>query len=201
MTDHPPQPDCFLFGRVAQIRALRYADLSELAAWPPHTDPLLRAYNLHLSTPADWRHWLKERQKDRWPYAIRNRDGLLVGHLSLRQMDPPRSSRLGVVLGAPHIGRGYGTDAMRIFLDYYFGELGFGMMRLDVSGANIRARLLYRRLGFNELGSFWQPALDAEDWGSVKDEERLQHFRQGQVRMYEMSLRAPVWRRVRSALA
>ena len=196
----PPQPDCFLFGRHVQIRPLRVADLPEMAAWEPHTDPLLRMYNLQFDSAANWRRWLARRSEQRWLYGIRSLEGVLIGHLSLRQLDPPRSARLGITLAAGHLGRGYGTDAVRIFLDYYFGGLGFEVMRLDVSGANIRARRLYRRLGFRQLGSFWQVASRAEDWSSVEDRQRLRHYRQGQVRYFEMRLRASGWQRIRGSL-
>jgi RimJ/RimL family protein N-acetyltransferase len=195
-----PQPECSLVGGLAQIRPLRFADLPEMAAWEPHPNPLLRAYNLHFDSPASWRHWLQKRLQHRWAYAIRSLEGDLVGHMSLRQIDHPRSARLGITIAADYVGRGYGRDAMCTFLDYFFGELGFEEMRLDVSGANLPARRLYQKLGFKQQYGFWLAASPAEERMSVRDKQMRRHFRQGKERYYEMHLRARNWRRVPASL-
>lgn len=195
------QPDCLLVGRKVQIRPLRFADLPELASWEPHTDPILQSYNLHIESMASWRRWLQGRLQSRWAYAIRNVEGELVGHMSLRQIDHPRSARLGITIAAAFTGRGHGLDTLRVFLDYYFGDLGFREMRLDVSGANLRARRLYRKLGFRQLHSFWLTA-SYEDEGILAQRAWMRsHIRQGKERYFEMSLTVNQWWDVRASLA
>jgi len=194
----PLQPDCFLEGERVQIRPLRLADLPEMAAWEPHTAPLLRDYNLSISSPAGWRNWLQKRRRHRWLYAIRNQEGVLVGRLSLRHIDSPRSARLGITVAASYVNHGYGRAAMRAFLDYYFERLGFEEMRLDVSAVNLRARRLYQELGFRTLNSFWRTAPMDGDWAREKRYRR--HFRRGKMRFYEMRLSAREWWRVRASL-
>jgi len=187
----PPQPDCSIEGARVVIRPLQFRDLPEVAAWEPHSDPLLAPYNLCIDSAAGWRRWLQRRRQDRWPYAIQSRDRVLVGHLSLRQIDHPRSARLAVTLAARYVNQGYGQDAMRAFLDYYFRGLGFEEMRLDVCGANPRARRLYQKLGFKQLNSFWMDASQVQD--SDLPEEYRCHWRRGKMRHFEMRLKGARW--------
>jgi diamine N-acetyltransferase len=193
--DIPRQPDCILRGDLVEIRPLRTQDLAELSAWEPHQDPLLRDYNVSYETVTEWHSWLRHRLRHRWAYAIRNRDRLLVGHLSLRQLNVPHSSRLGLSIAAQHVDRGYGQDTMEVFLSYYFDVLNFEEMRLDVSGANPRARHVYEKLGFGVMGTFWREA----PWGAKPTRETRRHFRWGRIRHFEMRLAATDWRRIRAA--
>lgn len=196
----PPQPNCSLDGKRIRIRPLRFADLPEIAAWEPFTDPLLHSYNLWFDSPAVWRRWLQGRLQHRWVYAIRNQAQILIGHMSLRHVDHPNTSRLGITIGASFMGNGYGVDTMQTFLDYYFGDLGFWEMRLDVSGANFNARRLYKRVGFGKLYEFWLSASVMGKWNEVRDKDRLRHFHRGKERFYEMRLTAKEWWRVRASL-
>jgi RimJ/RimL family protein N-acetyltransferase len=195
-----PQPDCSLSGRFVRIDRLRFADLPEMAAWQPHTNPLLQSHNVRCDSPTSWRNWLRRRLQTRWVYAIRNVERELVGHLSLRQINYPHSARLGITIAAERVGRGYGQDAMCLFLDYYFGQLGFEEMRLDVSGANLRARHLYQKLGFRQVYTFWLSASPGAVERLGGQEGTAQHFRKGKERYYEMRLRASQWWPVRASL-
>jgi RimJ/RimL family protein N-acetyltransferase len=89
---------------------------------------------------------------------------------------------------------------MNTFLDHYFGELEFEEMRLDVSGANLPARHLYRKLGFQQLYSFWLAAPYSGKWKSTQEKRIRRHFHAGKERFFEMRLRANDWRRLRASL-
>jgi RimJ/RimL family protein N-acetyltransferase len=187
----PPQPDCILRGALVEIAPLRPADLVEMRAWEPHQDPLLRDYNVSYETDGEWHSWLRNRLRHRWAYAIRIHEGALVGHLSLRQLELPHSSRLGLSIAAAHVNLGYGQDALHVFLDYYFDVLGFDQIRLDVSGANPRARHVYQKLGFQEVAAFWREA----PWGAKPTPATRRFFRWGRIRHFEMRLKSIQWRR------
>jgi diamine N-acetyltransferase len=188
----PEQPDCTICGARIAIRPLRVTDLAEMSAWEPHPDPLLEDYNIAHETAAEWYSWLRHRLQHRWAYAIRNDADVLIGHLSLRHLDFPHSSRLGFSIAAQYVERGYGQDAMRAFLGYYFDALRFEEMRLDVSGANPRARHLYQKLGFQDVGTFWREA----PWRAQPTAETRRHFRWGRIRFFEMRLTAKDWVRM-----
>lgn len=185
----PRQPDCRLEGDLVTIEPLRTGDLAEMLAWERFDDPLLDDYNVPFETLASGERWLRRRLTERWAYGIRNGQQKLVGHLSLRQLDLPWTSRLGITLAPPHVGQGYGRDSLDVFIDYYFRELQVAEMRLDVSALNPRAVRLYRTLGFVTEGSFWRQA----PWGLDRQQADPQHLRRGKIRFYEMRLLAREW--------
>ena len=50
---------------------------------------------------------------------------MLVGHIGLRGASPKdRCTTVGIALGREHIGRGYGSDAMRVMVGYAFRDVG-----------------------------------------------------------------------------
>jgi RimJ/RimL family protein N-acetyltransferase len=118
----------------------------------------------------------------------------------LRQIDYPRSARLGITIAAAFTRRGYGQNALCVFLDHYFGDLGFEEMKLDVSGANLPARYLYQKLGFERLYSFWLSASYSQDEMLLQGEWVRRHLRNGKEQYFEMRLRANGWWRVRDSL-
>ena len=128
--------------------------------------------------------------------------GVLVGKISLREIDwYARSAVLGVSFRPDRLGQGLGTDAMRIFLSYYFGPLGMEALFLDVAAHNVRARRCYERCGFRLLGEHWGEA--APDLAGVfRDPERAEvrpYFRweHGLIRplLYDMVIRRTEYER------
>lgn len=57
--------------------------------------------------------------------------GALLGHLALFDVRPrTRSATFAIGLGAEHLGRGYGTDATRVAIDYGFREMNLHRIQL-----------------------------------------------------------------------
>jgi diamine N-acetyltransferase len=64
-----------------------------------------------------------------------------------------RTAEFGIGLGEPDSrGKGYGTEAARLVLDYAFTLLGLHNVWLRVFAYNERAIRSYRRAGFGEIG-------------------------------------------------
>ena len=126
--------------------------------WPPYNDPLDPLWN--LPRPYTGRdHWYSsfDAPSTRRTWAVDDRAGRLVGRISLREIDTRHGrARLGITFGAPYVGRGLGSEALAIFLDYYFDELGFQTMVLDVAAPNQRAVRCYEHLGFRYVGGDWR---------------------------------------------
>ena len=78
-----------------------------------------------------------------------------------------RMSTLGIVLDPNQINKGYGTEILKVFLDYYFNEMKMLKMELEVSSFNKRAYNVYKKLGFIEEGyyldEFCNPYIDKKD--------------------------------------
>lgn len=88
-------------------------------------------------------------------FAVYERDSLRpVGETNLRDIDHYEgTAEFGVLIGAKECwGRGYGTEATRLTLDYGFSVLGLHNIWLDVVAYNERGIRAYRRAGFREIG-------------------------------------------------
>lgn len=188
------------------LRPWQHHDDLEVDAWPPYHDPLEPIWNL----PRQGGSWGSgfEFSAARRTWAVDDRNGRLVGRISLREVDQRQgTARLGVTFGAPYVSRGLGSEALAIFLEYYFGELGFERMVLDVAGANLRAVRCYERLGFRAVGNDWRCVgssfdrrlLDEPGYSHIR-----QYFRQGprcfDVQFFEMQLLKQDWMLRRSTL-
>ena len=81
-------------------------------------------------------------------------NGQYVGNVGVENVDPiHRTCELGLVIGQrENWGRGYGEDAIVTCLGFAFDTLGLHRVELKCHEDNLRAAMLYRRVGFVEIG-------------------------------------------------
>lgn len=77
-----------------------------------------------------------------------------LGNAALQDLDlRSRSAELGLFIGDPACrGRGYGTEATRLLLDFGFRVLGLRNVMLRVYEYNLAGRRCFERAGFREFG-------------------------------------------------
>lgn len=194
-----------LLGQRITIRTMKPEDLDAMIEWRPFADPLYRPFDFPRQSRADHRRWFEWRRRDpsRRLYTIVNEDRQVIGSLTLRDVDRQRSARLGITIGADFVSQGYGTEAMYLFLDHYFGEMGFATMVLDVAATNLRAVRTYRAIGFRETGHHYRPA-GHPSYRILQAESRYRHLRPffqrtgtaTQVLFYDMSMTREEWRAI-----
>lgn len=86
--------------------------------------------------------------------VVRQGDNALVGGVVLDQTDGRlRSADFHIFIDAAYTGRGYGTEATRLMLDYGFGILNLHRIELLVFRFNTRAIHVYEKLGFVQEGT------------------------------------------------
>ena len=146
------------YGQKTRIRPFFRSDVDRWLEWPDHPDPLFAAYNPRRMPPwlrDVWYRDLVERQRQQ-PYAVDDLDGLMIGRIFLRHVRPTEgASILGIDLRPDRLGCGFGSDALRAFLRYYFSILGFRKVFLTVASYNLRAKRTYQRCGFQVIGYHW----------------------------------------------
>jgi RimJ/RimL family protein N-acetyltransferase len=192
-----------LRGLRVTIRPMRQPDLDAMVRWRPFADPLYQPFDFPRRSKAEHVRWFEWRSRDesRRLYTIENEEQQVIGSLTLREIDGQRSARLGITMGADFVSQGYGTEALRLFLDYFFETLGFEQMVLDVAATNLRAVRAYRSLGFRQVGHHYRP-IDHPSYHILREEPRYRHLhpyfrRQGpqhQVLFYDMVLTRQEWR-------
>ncbi len=160
-----------LRGEKVIIRPMVEEDVEKMQAWRPFTDPLYSLWNRPSHSSDNYIRF--QAQVDdpsrRW-YAVEDLSGRLVGRLSLRRISRRKSAHLGITLGADYVGQGYGTDAIRTFLVYYFRELSFEALYLDVAAPNRRAIRCYEKCGFKHISSHYRGVGSDGRLAFLKDE-------------------------------
>ncbi|MDK8182614.1 GNAT family protein [Paenibacillus sp. UMB4589-SE434] len=78
----------------------------------------------------------------------------LIGDIALQDIDSiNRNANLRIAIDAPsHQGKGYGSEAIRLMLEYGFGILNLHRIELNVFTYNDRAMHVYKKLGFKQEG-------------------------------------------------
>lgn len=92
---------------------------------------------------------------DRADYAITNKEtGVYVGEVVINEIDwVNKKCGFRIALSsAAHFGKGYGTEATRLILDYAFRNLNLHRIELEVYDFNPRAQHVYEKVGFVKEG-------------------------------------------------
>jgi len=181
---------------------MRRCDVDAMADWRPLADPLYQPFDFPRRSKVEHGRWFNWRSKepDRRLYSVLDEKMQVIGSLTLREIDSKRSSRLGITVGADYVSQGYGTEALGLFLDHYFGKMGFARLVLDVAATNLRAVRCYQRLGFRHSDKHYRPA-SHPSYRILRQEPRYQHLRQYfvrkgtfyQVLFYDLAMTREQW--------
>jgi diamine N-acetyltransferase len=172
-------------GARTRIRHFTRRDVDRWLAWPAHEDPLYSPYNPLRMSGSLRQAWYEDlvRRQAQLPFAIDTLDGKMIGRIFLRFVHRIHgASVLGIDFDPRYVGQGYGTDALRAFMKYYFGSLGFRRLVLSVAAYNGRARRSYERCGFRYVGSHWERIkCEADVFGDERYRELRPLFRRGKA--------------------
>ena len=163
--------DSILVGDRVRLRGVREDDLATLAKW--EMDPgRMATLSSRVAPPSE--ATAKERiakwsanEKDDLGFAIETLEDppVLVGLIRLWGARPKdRCATLGIALGREHIGRGYGSDAVRVMVGYAFRELGLHRLQLGVAPFNQAGIRAYQKAGFVEEGRRREAVLHDGRW-------------------------------------
>ena len=85
---------------------------------------------------------------------VLNDNDTLIGNISLFDIDNvSRKATLGIFIGEKeHRGKGYGSEAIRLILDYGFKILNLHNIMLQVNSNNAQGIACYKKAGFREFG-------------------------------------------------
>jgi RimJ/RimL family protein N-acetyltransferase len=163
--------DAILAGERVRLRGVREDDLPALAKW--EMDPGRMATLSNWVVPPS-EAAAKERiakwsanQQDDVSFAIETLGDppVLAGNIGLWGARPKdRCATLGIALGREHIGRGYGTDAVRVIVGYGFREMGLHRIQLTVAPFNPAGIRAYEKAGFAEEGRLRESVLHDGRW-------------------------------------
>lgn len=87
------------------------------------------------------------------------RDGVMIGTIELLNIDPElKKATVGRFLLNPDFtGKGYGTEALKRFVDKVFRKTELTVLRLCVFDFNKSAYRCYEKVGFQKVGQEIRP--------------------------------------------
>lgn len=100
-------------------------------------------------------NWLYESPQNMYRFAIVLLDNdTLIGSVSLHNIDHlNRNAYIGIFIGGEEQrGKGYGSETIRLVLDYGFKTLNLHSINLTVHADNFSAISCYQKVGFHEVG-------------------------------------------------
>lgn len=145
-------------GRVV-LRPLHAADVRQVREWLRDLDLVRHAFGLNADASGLERvaeDYCREiRFGRRNVLAIDSVIGEFIGFVrfSLRSGNLGLTARVGILLGPRRLwGRGIGTEAMRLLLDYLFEVRRVESVELDTAVFNERAQCCFEKVGFERRG-------------------------------------------------
>lgn len=101
------------------------------------------------------REWLKNKKEQNKIFAIiKQENNQLIGNCGIHHIDfINRTATLGIFIGEKeNWSKGYGTEAIKMLLDFGFNYLNLNSIDLEVMEFNPRAIACYKKCGFKEIG-------------------------------------------------
>ncbi|MEW6244645.1 MAG: GNAT family N-acetyltransferase [Bacillota bacterium] len=99
-------------------------------------------------------------------YAIESLDGQLIGYIGLEHISwRQKTAELRVCIGKSEFrGKGYGSDAIRTFLNHTFKNSELDQIYLRVYTENVRAIKCYLKCGFRKEAVLYAGKRRSEDF-------------------------------------
>jgi RimJ/RimL family protein N-acetyltransferase len=148
--------ESILTAKKVRLRPVSESDLVHFQRWLAD-DELRRWLGSVEEQPSvaeefDW-YVSKRQDPDTILWSIEAADGALLGNVELRLSPLNRRADVGIgIFDRQRWGEGYGTEAMRLVLDYAFGELELNRVELTADEENTRAIRSYEKCGFVREG-------------------------------------------------
>lgn len=146
-----------LIGDLVYLSPLNIEDASKYVEWLCDEDvaKYLSNYTNNINLLGEV-EWVKNSSAKNEPnFAIVNKaNDNLIGNIGLMNIDNVnRVAELGVFIGDKNFhGKGYGSDAIKLLLNYGFNYLNLNNITLRVLSFNERAIKAYKKCGFKEYG-------------------------------------------------
>ncbi len=88
-----------------------------------------------------------------------------VGTVDLFDFDPVHQrAGVGILVREPYRSKGYGAEAMKLFIRYAFGVLHLHQLYCNISPGNQASIKLFENLGFTRCGAKKDWMFDGKEW-------------------------------------
>lgn len=150
-----------LKGEKVRLTAINENDAATIAKWYSDAD-FLRYFDKVPAYPKSeqaLREWIRKVQSSDncFSFAIRPKDrDEIIGYIELSDIQWWNGvGTLGIGIGtSDQRGNGYGSEALKLVLDFAFNEINLHRVQLNTFSYNKSAILLYEKIGFKREGVY-----------------------------------------------
>lgn len=147
----------FLIGKRVYLRAIEKEDLIHVRKWS--NDPEIRRLTGEVTSMSqvDADKFLERAYSDNtreWFVIVIKENDRVIGEAGLlRMFHAWRTTDISIIIGEKDVwGKGYGTEAILLLIDYAFRRLNFHRVAIGVVGFNEKAIRFWEKIGFKKEG-------------------------------------------------
>lgn len=147
-----------IYGDKVMLREYRESDYDNIRKWVnnPEIVQYLSDIFLYPQSEKQTRDFLNNAMKEDWKgFIIADvKSGDYLGQIDFANLDKKNGvGELGIVIGnEENHNKGYGTEALELFLDFSFNQLRLHRVELVCWEHNVKAQRVYEKLGFIKEG-------------------------------------------------
>jgi RimJ/RimL family protein N-acetyltransferase len=104
---------------------------------------------------------------ERTRFVIERKDGIKVGIIANYLVLPSKRMEIGYDLIPSERGKGYGTEAVQIIVDYLFLTKNIVRIQAVTNVDNIRSRRVLEKAGFVKEGTLRRVSHIGQEWGDA----------------------------------
>lgn len=146
-----------IWGERIRLKRLDLDDIKKMMNWGTNEDILFADYNFPQLSESEQKMWYgRKNQHGRKCYSIFNKENRLIGYIALRKLNYlDKSGEIGIVIDPKYHNMNYGTEAITLFLKWFFEEFKFHKLNLIVAAYNKRAIRCYEKIGFSPKKTYY----------------------------------------------
>lgn len=141
------------------LRPMLLEDVKQMSYWRLHEDPWFYHYNFDCETESERRIWLKSKRvfltRDIFGLFLEER---LIGFITIKNYNwLTRTAEMGISMDLNYVNKGYGSEGLKLYLDYVFRHTFFKRIVLRTVAFNKRAIKAYEKVGFKKTKKTYIP--------------------------------------------
>jgi RimJ/RimL family protein N-acetyltransferase len=148
-------------GTLVDLRCAEQSDLPMLAEWTGDIEVNGEFENFSQTSLTDIEQEFEADPDERW-FIIQEKDGTPVGYVAHGKVGS--SCWVGCILVPAARGRGYGTEAIRLLVDYLFLHKDLERIQAETHPANVASRRLLEKAGFTFEGVLRHSYFSRGEW-------------------------------------
>lgn len=149
------RPYKFLEAEHIYLRPFNESDTAFFVEWYNDKETRAKIGEIMPTSEFEAENIVRRKSKDSvWFAIVRKDDDAIIGETGLLRMFPAwRTTDLTIIIPDPcNQGKGYGTEAINLLMDYAFGYLAYNRIAIGVVGFNTDALAFYEKVGFKREG-------------------------------------------------